>query len=52
LHSTVDADVRTEATEYLAKRLGRDAALVSEYLQETGQPQTHERNRSNGRSIA
>jgi DNA primase len=52
LRSTPDTDIRAEATEYLAKRLGRDAALVAEYLQQTGQPQTHERNRSNGRSIA
>jgi DNA primase len=52
LHSTADADIRTEATEYLAKRLGRDVAQVAEYLDQTGRPRSHERSRSNGRTIA
>ena len=52
LYSTADADIRAEATEYLAKRLGRDVAQVVEYLQETSQPQAHERSRSSGRAIA
>jgi DNA primase len=51
LRSTADANTRAEATEYLAKRLGRDVALVTEYLQETNQPPAHERSRSSGRSI-
>jgi DNA primase len=52
LQSTSDAGIRAEATEYLAKRLNRDVALVAEYLQETNQPRAHERSRGNGRSIA
>jgi DNA primase len=51
LHSTADADIRAEATEYLAKRLGRDVAQVAEYLQETIQPRAHERSQSSGRTI-
>ncbi len=50
LHSTADTDVRAEATEYLAKRLGRDVVLVAEYLRQTRQPRAHERSRSNGKS--
>src|SRR5665811_589346 len=32
LNATADPNIRAEATEYLAKRLGRDVALVAEYL--------------------
>lgn len=52
LSSTVDANIRAEATEHLAKRLGRDVAQVAEYLQETKQPRGRERPGGNGRSIA
>jgi DNA primase len=52
LLSTVDTDVRTRATEYLAKRLGRDVARIAEYLDQAGRPSAHERNRSNGWGIA
>ena len=52
LRCTPDTDARAEATAYLAKRLGRDVALVAEYLQETSQPRAHEQSRSNGWSIA
>jgi len=52
LRSTADADIHAEATEYLAKRLGRDVAQVAEYLEETSQPRTHQRSRSSGRAIA
>jgi len=51
LHSTSDIDIRAEVTQYLAKRLGRDVVLVAEYLDQIGQSRTHERSRSNGRSI-
>jgi DNA primase len=52
LCSTSDTDIRAEATEYLARRLGRDVAQVTEYLEETSQPRTHERSPSRGRAIA
>jgi hypothetical protein len=52
LSSTAGAEMRAEATEYLAKRLDRDVAQVAKYLQETIQPRAHERSQSSGRSVA
>ena len=51
LCSATDADVRSQATEYLAKRVGRDVALVARYLEDTGIRQAPKRNRGIARSI-
>jgi DNA primase catalytic core len=52
LCSATDADVRAEATEYLARRVGRDVAVTAAYLEETSQSRARELRRGNGRSIA
>jgi DNA primase len=52
LCSTADVDTRARATEYLATRVGRDAALVAAYLEETSLPRTLQRQQGHGRSIA
>jgi DNA primase catalytic core len=52
LCSATDADVRAEATEYLARRVGRDVAVAAAYLEETSQSRARELRRGNGRSIA
>ncbi len=52
LCSTADVDVRAQATEYLATRVGRDVALVAAYLEETSRPRTLQRQQGRGRSIA
>jgi DNA primase catalytic core len=51
LSSVADADARAEATEYLAKRVGRDVDLVAAYLEETSQPRALGRRREDERSI-
>jgi DNA primase len=52
LWSTADVDVRAQATEYLATRVGRDVTLVAAYLEETSQLRTLQRQQGHGRSIA
>lgn len=43
LQATADHDVRVRATEHLAKRLGRDVALVAQYLERSGEMRTPRR---------
>lgn len=51
LCSATDADVRAVATEYLAKRVGRDIADVAAYLEETSQARARGRGRGRERGI-